>query len=255
MRRPRIVVVCGLFLLIQAATLAAAQPQVSRSDRSAYTAPTAPPLWVPARIAFTADGHLRPELFEPAFRSTLEKNAARNSDGGCRFALGAATSEEHSPKATLDDVVSGSLSILSGRVVSSEAGFYNGTPGELFRVAIEGAPKAMGHIPTSGIARLFVANATIKTSHGTICSRDPFAAVPQTGDHVVLFVSLEPNNLGRDIISVETRTQLVVEHDGALHAPALILRSVPTARSISDLIDAVRQNPHIQDVPRAEAVR
>jgi hypothetical protein len=214
----------------------------------------ATPLWVSSRIAFDENGDLRAELFEPGFRTMLEKNRAANAEGGCRTALGAPVLGDYAPKRNLDELTAGALTIVSGDVVGAETGFYNGTPGTLFEIAVRDVVKSLGRFRGQrGIARVFIADATIPTPRGTICSCEPFAvAIPAIGDRVLLFSSLDPIDAERQILLVEARSQLVIDHAGTLHVPAALRGA--GGQSIERLLSMVRANPHINDVPLRRGV-
>ncbi|HEY6141355.1 MAG TPA: hypothetical protein VI670_26670 [Thermoanaerobaculia bacterium] len=222
---------------------------------SASTSVAAPPLWVSSRVAFDKNGDLRADLFEPGFRTMLEANRAANAEGGCRAALGAPVIEDHAPKGNLDEVTTSALTIVSGDVVGADAGFYNGAPGTLFQIAVHDVAKSMGRFRGErGIARVFIAEATIPTPHGTICSREPFAAaIPAVGDRVLLFSSVDPIDAERRILPVEARSQLIIEHAGTLHVPAALRGT--GSQSIKQLLSVVRTNPHINDVPLRRGVQ
>jgi hypothetical protein len=229
----------------------ARNPTVAALPTTAYGALTgriAPPLWVSSRVAFDEKGDLRSDLFEPAFKAMLERNRASNRDGGCRSALGAPVIHEYRPQRDVSDLASHALAIVAGDVVRADPGFYNGTPGTLYRVAISDVVKSMGRFDRrAGIADFFVANATIVTPRGTICARDPLAtAVPAVGDRVLLFSPFQPADVDGRILPVDSRSGLVVEHAGKLSLPPA-LRAV---RSVGELVSALRENPHIQDVPQ-----
>ena len=215
----------------------------------ASTSRTTPPLWVSSRVAFDKNGDLRADLFEPGFRTMLEQNRAANADGGCSAALGAPVTGDYAPKRNLDEVTTSALTIASGNVVAADTGFFNGTPGRLFQIAVRDVPKSLGHFRGEhGIARVFIADATIQTPHGTICSREPFAAaIPAIGDRVLLFSSFDPIDAERQILPVDARSQLIIEHAGTLHVPAALRGT--GSQSVEQLLSIVRKNPHINDVP------
>jgi hypothetical protein len=185
-----------LLLLAAAGQKGLALPTVAYS---AFSSPGAPPLWVSTRVAFDENGDLRPELFEPAFRAILEKNRSANADGGCHTALGAPVGE----------VASSALTILAGDIVAADTGFYNGTPGTLFQLAVTDIVKSIGRYNDKGrLAQIFIANATITTPHGTICAREPFAAtIPAVGDHVVVYSSVNPVDVEHRILPVDRFTR------------------------------------------------
>lgn len=208
---------------------------------SASTLQAGPPLWVSSRVAFDKNGDLRADLFEPGFRTILERNRAANTDGGCRSALGAPVIGDYASKRNLDEVTRSALAIVSGDVIGADVGFYNGTPGTLFQIAVHDIPKALGRFRDEpGSARVFIADATIPTRQGIICSREPFAAaIPAVGDRVLVFSSFDPIDSDRQILPVEARSQLIVEHAGTLYVPAA-LRGTGT-QSIKQLLSLVRR--------------
>jgi len=157
-----------LSLLATAQLIAApfAEREMPLTLRAASGSNVAPPIWVSSRAAFDADGRLRADMFEPAFRRILETNQQRNSSG-CVSALGAPVIENHRQDSSFDDVVAHARTIIAATVVSSDTGFYNGTPGTLFGLRVIDVPKAQGRFsPAEKHPRLFVANATLVTPHG-----------------------------------------------------------------------------------------
>jgi hypothetical protein len=137
-------------------------------------------------------------------------------------------------------VTTSALTIVSGDVIGADTGFYNGTPGTLFQITVRDIPKSLGRFRGEhGIARVFIADVTIPTPHGTICSCEPFAAaIPAVGDRVLLFSSFDPIDAERQILPVDARSQLIIEHAGTLHVPAALRGT--GSQSIEQLMSVVR---------------
>jgi len=221
-------------------------------SRLAHTSST--PLWVSADAAFDSAGNLRPDLFTKSARFTLDNELRQNSAGECKAFLSGPPLEDFSRRDSLDALISNALTIFEGEVTNTATGFYDGTPGTLFAVSRSNVFKSFGHVASDGDVFLFIAEATIETSHGPICARTfSTTPTPQVGDHVIVFSSLPPIDAGSRILAVDTDTQLVVSHKGSVYAPLSIQTLASGKRiryaNLNDLSWAIRENPHVQDVP------
>ena len=136
------------------------------------------------------------------------------------------------------------LTIVSGDVVGADTGFYNGNSGTLFQIAVHDVAKSIGRFRGEhGTARVFIADATIPTPHGTICGREPFAAaIPAVGDRVLLFSSFDPIDPERQILPVDAQSQLVIERAGTLYVPAALRGT--GSQSIKQLLSVVYASLH-----------
>jgi hypothetical protein len=212
------------------------------------------PLWVSARAAFRPDGELRAEMFAPVPLSMLNENRRQNSGSDCRAALGSPPLNDFASKNSFDALVGSALTILEGRVISTDVGFLNGVPGTLISLEVNETYKSLAHIATKGNIHVFVGEATIPTRKGVICSRT-FSNVPTPaiGDNVVVFSSIEPLDSEHRILSVDDRRQLVVHRLGHVYRPMLSSgdHSWPSD-CCSDLVDLgsrIRENKHLHDMP------
>ncbi|HEV7487376.1 MAG TPA: hypothetical protein VGQ65_17025, partial [Thermoanaerobaculia bacterium] len=127
------------------------------------------PLWVSARAAFRPDGELRAEMFDTVPLSMLNENRRQNGGSDCRVALGSPPLDDFAPKNSFDALVGSALTILEGRVISTDVGFLNGVPGTLISLQVNETYKSLGHIATKGNIHVFVGEATIPTRAGVIC--------------------------------------------------------------------------------------
>ena len=176
---------------------------------------------------------------------SLNKLRQKNSDR-CNIAVGAPVIEDFTPKNSLDTLVGYSLTIIKGRVVAGGAGFDNGTPGTLFALRVDETYKSMRRTATSGPLYFFIAETTIPTTKGVICSKS-FSPVPlpAIGDDVIVFCSVEPIDDEQRILYIEASNQFVLQHDGRLYLPRLT--NTPAPASIDDLGSLIRANPHLHD--------
>lgn len=226
-------------------------PEISaRSDSS-----SAVPVWVSSRIAFDSNGELRNDLFSSSARLILNGNRKVNGTGDCHTFLGAPPSEVFSADGSLDALVENALVVLKAEVLAGESGFYNGTPGTLYLLHTENLLKSFGRLSSRGPLLLFVPEATIRTAQGVICSR-MFGPVPtpQTGDHIIAFITFDPLDEDRRILSVETGPHLAVAHAGCLFTPkpTEVLSDGRTAHysTLHALESEIQTNSHVMDLPQ-----
>jgi len=204
-----------------------------------------PPVWVSAHSAFGRDDELR-DLFGGDMRM-LDDLRRKNADR-CNVYIGAPVSEDFTPKDSFDALVGYSLTIVKAHVVAGGAGFHNGTPGTLFALRVDETYKSIGQTATSGPLYLFIAETTIPTAKGFICSKS-FSPVPlpAVGDDVIVFCSLESIDDERRILHIEESHQFVLQHAGRLYLPRLKGDALPSNDNLDDLGVRIRANPHLHD--------
>ncbi len=216
--------------------------------------------WIPAADAFTPTGELRPDLFVPGYAAMLARHLKANSTG-CEQFIVQNLFDESLGRAPLDPLVSASLLILRGRLSHAEAGFYLDLPGTLFTLVPSEVLKIDPRVAARSTFFIFIPEATIQTPIGFICSKARGTArgknpAPVVGDEVLLFVSLPPINTARDILRVDTETQVVVNRDGRILAPAALERSPDGATkpfaSLDDLASEIKMNLHLLDSPKGQ---
>lgn len=220
-------------------------PLVAARARSSSSVP----LWVSSRAAFKPDGELRAELFAPAHVSMLNENRLRNTDSNCRTYLGSPPLEDFTSKDSLDSLISNALTIIEGRVESTDTGFLDGTPGTLISLSVNGTYKSLGQVATNGPVHVFVGEATIPTPTGLICSKT-FSKIPtpRIGDDVVVFASVDPLDAEQRILVIDERTQLVVHHDDRIYARDGAFTQ-GCLQDFKELGSRIRENQHLHDMP------
>ncbi len=212
-----------------------------------------PAQWVPVSTAITEAGELRRDLFSRLALRIIDADLARNSTG-VTACIGQSSTEEFFDFGSLDGLIANSLTIVRRRVSSSETGFYDGRPGTLYTLQPGPLLKNYGHLGGQSSLFLFIEEALIHTSKGTICAR-AFSDVPApiVGDEVLAFVSRDPIDADHSILQVDAKKQLVVVHERQLFHPAAVAvtRDQPKRAflTLDDLESEVRQNKHINDVP------
>ena len=209
------------------------------------------PAWVSARAAFKSDGELRAELFGRVPLSMLNENRRQN-DSDCRVYLGSPPLDDFAAKDSFEGLVSSALTIIEGRVVSTDPGFLNGVPGILVTLNVSQTYKSFGQLATAGEIHVFVGEAKIPTRSGLICSKT-FSKIPppQPGDKVVAFSSVDTFDAEHRILVVDERKQLVVEREGHLYAPVALSESDrSTFADLKELGTHLLQSTHLHDVPR-----
>ena len=247
---PLVVAILGSALtlaLLEPASYAAA-PSLAPLSMARARSSSPIPVWVSAREAFNSDGELRPELFSGADLSLLNKHLRRNAGSDCIEYLGAPPLEDFTSKDSLDAIISSALTIIEGRVVTTDVGFYNGVPGTLVVLSVGETYKALGRVAAKGPIDLFVGEATIPTRTGSICSKTfSHVPTPRIGDDVVVFASIDPLDVEQRILVVDERTQFIVQRD------ARVYMGVPTARGccgdFHELGSSIRENQHLHDAP------
>lgn len=203
------------------------------------------PVWVSAHSAFGPDGELREELFWNHLGEFLSKSLSKNTDR-CNAYVGPPIFEDFTPKNSLDALAGYSLTIVKARVVAAGAGFDNGTPGTLFALRVDETYKSIGNTATSGPLYLFIAETTIPTAKGFICSKS-FSPVPlpAVGDEVIVFCSVEPIDDEQRILHIDESHQFVLQHAGRSYLPRLT--DDPAPANIDDLGALIRANPHLHE--------
>ena len=187
--------------------------------------------WIAADIA-VEDGQLRPDLLGERLED-LRAIAQRNgralkgnpdpavvSERPCTSFKTQSPAEDFDPAETLADLTDYGKTIVSGRVVAVQEGFWYGLPASLLR--IDGAwPKGHPAGPTFFVYPF----AHIDTAEGPICSKvvgdfDP----PQVGDRVIVFSYSPPFEFeGGRVVSGDFRNRVFYEHrDGRMRIPAAL---------------------------------
>lgn len=238
-----LVVTCAVI----ATTSANAQPRGGRATAH----------WLPVSAVITNTGTLRRDVLSRLDLAVIDDNRAKNSTG-CTTFIGPSPSEQFIDVDSLDGLVASSLTIVRGRVTTSEAGFYYGHPGTLYTLQTKPLLKHYGHIGGQSSLFLFIPEATIPTSQGYICART-FSDVPTpvVDDEVLSFVSLDPADANHRILEVDAQKQLVVVHGHQLFRPAAAAMNSDEPKraysTLDDLESAIRQNKHINDIPKGVA--
>ncbi|HKR63172.1 MAG TPA: hypothetical protein VJZ00_05515 [Thermoanaerobaculia bacterium] len=175
-------------------------------------------LWVAADRALDENGVLS-EKYLGQYMPSLREDAQLNG-AGCKVFRGTVL-EHFEPTGSLDELVRGARSIVTGRVVALREGFYGGIPGSLLLLATE---RLKGE--SSGEALLFYPFAQIKTAEGVVCAKPLGDAVaPTVGDRVLVFAMRNPRRIhDATILDVDTKRELVhADAAGGIHAPEALL--------------------------------
>lgn len=243
-----------LTLVLNASTAAAASALRAPLTALRANSSSSVPIWVSARAAFRADGELRAELFSPVSFSMLNENRRQNSGSDCRVALGAPPLEDHTAKDSFDALVGNALTIIQGTALSSDTGFLNGVPGTLISLHVDDTYKSLGIIAKDGDVHVFIAEATIPTGAGVICSRT-FSNIPTpvAGDKVLIFSSINPLDADHRILIVDERKQIVVDRESRVYRPtsALAGGAWPPAccADLKEIGSRILENKHLHDIP------
>jgi hypothetical protein len=184
----------------------------------------------------------------------LNENRRRNSSSACRTYLTSPPFDDFAPKDSFDALVASALTIIEGHVISTDKGFLNGVPGTLASLRINETYKSLGRLATKGNIHVFVGEATLPTKTTLICSKTlSMVPVPQVGDDVIVFASIDPLDAERRILVIDERKQLMVQRLGRVYRP---LSSSETdlwpAGCCSDFKELgfrLRENKHLHDAP------
>ena len=149
------------------------------------------PFWVRDAAAFTADGRIRPELFDQSYEETMEEHArqqpSRGDDVVCRIVSVQVCHEGNPP--TLDDTIA----VVSGKVVERAYGFMNGAGTTLVRLDVESVQKASPLVDTQNGLFLVFEHAAFRVAGRTFCSDSSAGALPPTlGAHVTVYIRHKP---------------------------------------------------------------
>ena len=219
---------------------------LSTVPRVAARAADGPPLWVSAREALSPGGALRGELFWADQARRIEENRAAN-DGGCRRYLGSHAYESRTEPPALDTLIARSYTIVAGRITDADTGFYNGTPGTLYRLEITARAKALGHDLQGPATWLFIPRAQIKTDRGWICSEQITRNVdPVVGQQIVAFAERPAADRDRRILVSTGRGRIVVKNDQGLAG----LSWLPRDTDFASFVERIRQSEQIRVEPR-----
>jgi hypothetical protein len=244
----------ALALAFTARTARAAKPLLAPLVADRANSSSSVPLWVSVRAAFGPDGELRPELFDAVSLRMLNENRRKNAGSDCREALGSPPLEDFAAKDSLDDLVASALTIIEGRVISTDTGFLNGIPGTLISLRVSETYKSLGHLASKGNIHVFIGEATISTHTGVICSRT-FSKIPtpEIGDDVVIFASIDPLDAEQRILVIDERKQFLVQRGGRVYRPLSSpeghLWPAGCCSDFNELGSRLRENKHLHDMP------
>lgn len=205
--------------------------------------PELQPLWVRADVAIDADGRLR-DVIGRDDAARLQQESARpqvstHGDMPCKKYQSQPPLEHFLPTDTAEELLSHAQQIMAGKIIATSDGFYLGTPGQLHTIQVTdtiiGAPRDLVY--------LFYPHARIVTPTAMFCSI-PIGtkARPETGDHVLIFSMLGPDDAARRTFRVEPGREMVVEQDGLLLLPNALRRDdrFAKARDITAVIATLR---------------
>lgn len=205
--------------------------------------PELPPLWVRADVAINADGTLR-DIIGRDNAARLQQESARpqvssHADAPCKTYHSQPSLEHFLPTDTAEELLSHAQQIMAGKIIATSDGFYLGTPGQLHTIqvtdTVTGAPPDLVY--------LFYPHARIVTPTATFCSI-PIGtkARPTTGDRVLIFSMLGPDDIAGRTFRVEPGREMAVEQDGLLLLPKALRRDdrFAKARDITAVIATLR---------------
>jgi hypothetical protein len=196
-------------------------------------------LWVAADAAIDTQGNLRADTVGEAtmltlrdYRATQDRqrqvraesvtSSAVGDDALCGGAfLNLPAVEQYRPSNSFDDLMRESTDIVAGRVLAIREGFFRGVPASLLRVNITQVYRDSGTINLVD-RTVFVAYpyATLRIGEQTYCTRPNGSTVhPAVGDRVLLFDYLPGEGVSHSVIELDTKRQLVIEHQGRLALP------------------------------------
>lgn len=196
--------------------------------------------WVPAEMA-VEDGRVLPGLFDPAHYLNLQDmlEAARSyqdpeADDPCdvvTMATSSAPGESAPPRSPTEFARSAGF-IVRGTVRDEESGFYEGTPGTMYELAVEEVLKGPGQGRSTDYEPLyfFYRTAAIPVGDVTLCYHAARGMErPLLGGEVLLL--LGPGVVSSDQVIVPLDHQILFEgRGGSVSAPDRypnVLRNLP----------------------------
>lgn len=256
MKRSILIVTVAIFIVSAATAGNVTHPTVTIPDTIASSVPHAKPVWVAADVAFDGTGHFRHEYFDDyvitmldSFRASERDEERKAGTADCVGSLSSTGQERSVADNTVDDLAKNSSAILRGDVVSARQGFYFGQPGTLLAIQVASSLKRMSPVSSASVVYTFVQRARIDTPLGSLCANsfDAATTIPQVGDRLLLFAVYDPVDATHAIIPADVQRTVVIERAGQLRVPKAFehLR----ARNLDDVVNAVKANPRIQDLP------
>jgi hypothetical protein len=226
---PRLALVVILFSAASVLADAADVPDLILDEDGRY-------LWVAADQALDEKGFLS-EQYLGRYTHSLREDAQLNGTE-CKVFRGSVPMQ-FEPNSSLDELVRGAPSIVSGRVVALREGFYGGIPGTLLLLAAE---RLKGEL--SGETLLFYPFAQIKTAEGLVCAKASADAVPpKLGDRVLVFAMRGSRHVrGATILNVNVGRELVhMPAAGGIRAPEALLSFCGTTDCLESLRLEIRR--------------
>jgi hypothetical protein len=197
----------------------------------------AEPMWVSASRAVTEDGDLDGQMLAESSKRNLEAVARKNQQAkvdaraeslaavaDCQIFTGRVV-EHFRPNRSLDDLVAHADAVIDAKAVEVTQGFFNGTPGSLFRLDDVSWLRPFEVPVGEGPIFAFYPQAAIPTRNGYICAKAINSTIPPTvGDRLLIFPMIDAARTeAGTIIIAEPSREIVVngERDG-FRAPQFV---------------------------------
>jgi hypothetical protein len=247
-------VACLAFVLLTLPILTAISPgPIPVPDTLASPFPGQPPIWVAADVALDAQGSLRVDLFDDRSISMLERGRRsnpvdpHNQQASCVSFSSMPHFELPAPSDTMAQLAKNSVTVESGEIVGSRAGFSRGVPGRLLAVREVERLKDMGGLHRR-LTYVFVSDVRIDTTRGSFCSSNYGITAPQLGDEVLYFDYFPANGADRSLASIDPRRQLIIGRGSRVYAPAQ-LTDETSVKSFQEIVARIRSLPGLGSAP------
>ena len=205
------------------------------------------PAWVAADRVLTPSGEIDPVLFSPSERSIINRYLQHPQREGC-IQLGAEEIEETTigsrepSRQNLASMARTADWLFSAIVKARAPGFSSSTPGTLLEIAPEETFK--GPRNRGGLHYIFMPVGTFTLDGTKICKTDErYAALPEVGDRVFLFIDLFWRNKG-PFLWAGGDSGIVTIKEGSLSLPKRYRNTEPSLATggEGDLVDFIQKS-------------
>jgi hypothetical protein len=234
-----------LLILTAGTTHALAPPELIHIPNAG----TQYPAWVAAEKVLTPFGEVDPLLFSPADRSTIKGYLRLPAHEGC-IRLGQELEVEKTTagiqkpaRQTLNSMAKSAGWVFSATVTARAAGFNGSNPGTLLEITPNETLK--GPQNRSGVHYVFIPVGTISVGGKKICKTDErYAALPNVGERIVLFVDLFWQNEGRLLWAGGDSGIITINRNGIVSLPRRYLKTNAELSGVDEasLLGYIRQS-------------
>jgi len=190
------------------------------------------PAFAAAERVLTPSGEVNSALFSLGDRSIISGYLRVPPRDGCiRLAqerILETVGPERTDRQSLADMAKGGAGwVFSARITARAPGFNGSNPGTLLEVVPEEIFK--GPRDRGGAHYVFVPIGTFSVGGKKICKTDErYAALPEVGDRVLLFIDLNWLNQGRFLWTGEDSGIITISREGVVSLPKRYMKTEPS---------------------------